>query len=97
MTKDSKKDKYKFPKKQITFVRDRYQVTIPEKIRKEVDWLEPQVPVEITLVDENTFTVRKYKQKEVDWNDVWKVIKELENEGENIDSTDFLRKDRDSR
>ena len=59
-------------------IRNRGQLTIPEKIREEVVWAKPNSVV-IILKRQNELLIRPYEaqQKEVDWDRIWKNLRKI--------------------
>ncbi|OGD97073.1 hypothetical protein A3A49_00890 [Candidatus Curtissbacteria bacterium RIFCSPLOWO2_01_FULL_38_11b] len=58
-------------------VRDKGQVTIPEKIRKSIDWITPSSVVTVTAEKPNEIIIQPYEQKKVDWDKLWKDLKRV--------------------
>ena len=59
--------------KDIIIVRDRGQLTIPDKIRKSIDWIHPLSPVSITVTQPNEIVIRPHLQNP-DWDTIWNNI-----------------------
>ncbi len=86
--------------KTISIVRQRGQLTIPESIRRSVNWVTPMSAVTISVMkpDEIVITPHQY-QKEIDWDKLWKQIKRVrafKGKGQgNLSS--FISEDRETR
>lgn len=79
--------------KQVTILRDRGQLTIPDSIRKTHPWLQTNMPISITTDSPNTITLTPYTpQKRVD---LEKLQKFWENQDPTKDSVEFIRWDRE--
>jgi bifunctional DNA-binding transcriptional regulator/antitoxin component of YhaV-PrlF toxin-antitoxin module len=60
-----------------TIIRQRGQLTIPEKARKEIDWLKEGSVVNISNVDSKKLTITPYQKisdKVVSWKKIWHTI-----------------------
>ena len=59
-------------------IRGRGQLTIPDSIRKAIDWISPLSAVTISIVKPDEIVIRPHKyQKNVDWDNLWKQIKKV--------------------
>jgi bifunctional DNA-binding transcriptional regulator/antitoxin component of YhaV-PrlF toxin-antitoxin module len=79
-------------------IRDRGQLTIPEKIRQIIYWSFPNSVVTVTANSKDELVIRPFKeQKQVDWDSVWQNI-ELSRSfvGQNENLSSFIIKDRGS-
>lgn len=64
--------------KAVSIVRDRGQLTIPDSIRKLVNWVNPSSAVSISVVKPDEIIIKPHQfQKEVDWDKLWKQIKRV--------------------
>ncbi|MBI4037417.1 hypothetical protein HY382_00020 [Candidatus Curtissbacteria bacterium] len=64
--------------KVVSIVRDRGQLTIPDSIRKLVNWVNPSSAVSISVVKPDEIIIKPHQyQKEVDWDKLWKKIKRV--------------------
>ena len=64
--------------KAVSIVRDRGQLTIPDSIRKLVNWVTPSSAVSISVVKPDEIIIKPHQyQKEVDWDKLWKQIKRV--------------------
>lgn len=62
----------------VSIVRDRGQLTIPDSIRKLVNWVTPSSAVSISVVKPDEIIIKPHQyQKEVDWEKLWKQIKRV--------------------
>ena len=61
--------------KAVSIIRERGQVTIPDRIRKMVKWAVPSSVVDISLEKPDEIRIQPHtSQKEVDWEKVWSAI-----------------------
>lgn len=59
-------------------IRDRGQITIPNKIRKRINWAQPNTVISITIPSNKKIVIEpfeKKEQKKVDWDKIWEGIK----------------------
>ena len=63
----------------VSIIRDRGQLTIPDSIRKVIGWVSPMSAVTISVVKPDEIVIKPHvsKQKEVDWNKLWKQLKRV--------------------
>ncbi|MDP3998506.1 MAG: hypothetical protein Q8P89_02725 [bacterium] len=83
--------------KTVSIVRERGQLTIPDSIRKLVNWVTPSSAVSISVIKPDEIVIRPH-QAQVDWDKIWENIRKsraLSGRG-NISATEFLQKDRSS-
>lgn len=81
--------------KTISIIRQRGQLTIPESIRRAVNWISPLSAVSVSFVKPDEIIIRPHQQK-VDWDKVWESIKKsrsIKGKGK-ISASAFLEKDR---
>jgi len=81
--------------KAVIIIRDRGQLTIPDSIRKLVDWVTPSSAVSISVVKPGEIIIRPY-QNHVDWDKIWESIRKsraIHGKGK-ISTSEFLAKDR---
>lgn len=57
-------------------VRDRYQITIPDKVRTLAEWAQPSSVVTISSTGDEII-IRPYDKKKVDWDKIVKAIRKL--------------------
>jgi bifunctional DNA-binding transcriptional regulator/antitoxin component of YhaV-PrlF toxin-antitoxin module len=60
--------------KEISIIRDRGQLTIPDSIRKTVSWVNPMSAISITVVKPDEIIIKPH-QVQVDWDKIWLGIK----------------------
>jgi AbrB family looped-hinge helix DNA binding protein len=81
-------------------IRDRGQLTIPDKIRESLDWASPNSVVTIISDKSDEITIRPHQsQKKVDWDKIWKGIKAsraIKGKGKTMSAAEFLEQDRRS-
>jgi len=61
----------------ISVIRDRGQLTIPDKIREAHDWANPNSIVTIISDSPDEIIIKPHKadvKREIDWNRLWKMI-----------------------
>lgn len=78
-----------------SIIRNRGQLTIPETIRRAIDWANPLSPVSISIVHPDEIVIRP--KKEVDWDRIWEGIKKsraLKGKGESGSLSKFIAEDR---
>ena len=84
----------------VSIIRDRGQLTIPDDIRNALSWVTPMSAVSISIVNPQEIVIRPYQQKkDIDWDKLWVLIKRSrsfkgKSEG-NLSA--FIAKDRESR
>lgn len=82
-------------------IRDRSQITIPEKIRKSLDWAKPKAVVSIKVTTNKELIIKPYEfeqKKEINWEEVWRAIREarlLSAKGKKISLSQFIITDRE--
>ena len=76
-------------------VRDRGQLTIPDKIRKSVNWINPSSVVTVTTDKPDEIIIQPYSPKKVDWDKLWKMIKKSRSiKGKRGNLSEFIAQDR---
>jgi bifunctional DNA-binding transcriptional regulator/antitoxin component of YhaV-PrlF toxin-antitoxin module len=77
-------------------IRERGQLTIPEKIREVRSWASPVSVVTITSTKPNEIVIQPYSpQKAVDWNRIWEnIAKSRSFKGKKVKLSEFIIKDR---
>lgn len=78
-------------------IRDRGQLTIPDKIRSIRSWASPASVVTVSTIRDDEILIKPY-QSTVDWDKIWSNIKKsraIHGKGK-ISGADFLVKDRES-
>ena len=64
--------------KAFSIIRDRGQLTIPDSIRKLVNWVTPSSAVSISVVKPDEIIIKPHQyQKQIDWDTLWKQIKRV--------------------
>lgn len=57
-------------------IRNRGQLTIPDSIRRAVNWANPLSAVDISVVKPDEIVIKPHQpQKEVDWDKIWEGIR----------------------
>ncbi len=85
--------------KSTAIIRDRGQLTLPEKIRETFRWARPSSVVIIYAEKPDEITIRPYPEKSVDWGQLWKDIARVRSyRGKGRGSlSEFIAKDRETR
>lgn len=81
----------------VGIVRQRGQLTIPDKIRENFHWLSPSSVVTITSQKPDEIIIKPHK-KEYDWDKIWEMIKRsraIKGKGRGS-AAEFIEKDRHS-
>lgn len=80
-------------------IRDRGQLTIPDKIRSLYPWMRSSQPVNVIAYEDRVEIVPHKKEKKVDWKAIWDGIKQSRSyKGKNkISLSDFVIQDRQTR
>lgn len=60
--------------KTVGIIRARGQLTIPDSIRRLVNWVSPQSAVTISVVKSDEIVIKPH-QKQVDWDKIWEGIR----------------------
>jgi len=60
--------------KTVSIIRDRGQLTIPDSIRKLVDWVNPMSAVTISVLKPDEIVIRPH-QVTYNWDKIWEGIK----------------------
>ena len=64
--------------KAVSIIRDRGQLTIPDSIRRFVNWVGPMSVVSISVVNPNEIVIRPHHNEDrLDWDKLWKRIKRV--------------------
>ena len=85
-------------KKNVVIVRNRGQITIPNSIRKSVEWVNPMSAVSISVVKPDEI-VLKPQIRLVDRNKLWEMVEQSRSQGigrATQSSAEFLENDRRS-
>lgn len=83
-------------KDSIAIIRDRYQLTIPEEIRKYLAWTAPRKVVRLVLLAEDRFLVEPYSEEKINWQKIWQELAKIKRWGRKISLAEFVIKDRQS-
>ena len=78
-------------------IRDRGQLTIPDSIRKMVNWVAPLSAVTISMIKPDEIVIKPHVQH-VSWDQIWENIREsraISGKGK-ISASEFLQTDRSS-
>lgn len=80
-------------------IRDRWQITIPDEIRKLLSWAKPQSVVSVEVTARKELVIKPYMmEQKVDWKEVWKAIHEariISSKGKKMSLSKFVIKDRE--
>lgn len=81
----------------VSIIRDRGQLTIPDSIRKMVNWITPSSVISISVVKPDEIVIRPH-QAQIDWDEMWRLIRKSRAiKGRNaISAIEVLQKDRQS-
>lgn len=80
-----------------SIIRDRGQLTIPDSIRKMVNWVSPLSAVNISMVTPDEIIIRPHVQQ-INLDQIWKNIKKsraISGKG-NISASKFIQLDRNT-
>jgi bifunctional DNA-binding transcriptional regulator/antitoxin component of YhaV-PrlF toxin-antitoxin module len=80
----------------VSIIRNRGQLTIPESIRRKIDWVDPMSAVSISLLNTNEIVIKPHKAQ-LDWNRIWAGIEKsraLRGKGRSVSAVNFLADDR---
>lgn len=83
--------------KAVSIIRDRGQLTIPDSIRKDVSWMNPESAVTISVVKPDEVIIKPHGQY-IDRNKIWENIRKaraIKGKG-NQSAAEFLSQDRES-
>ena len=81
----------------VSIVRKRGQLTIPDSIRKIVNWVTPLSAVSISVVSPDEIVIKPHR-KEYDWDMIWELVKKsrsIKGKGRGS-AAEFIEKDRQS-
>lgn len=77
-------------------IRNRGQLTIPDTIRRKVNWANPLSAVDISMSSPDEIVIKPHKvQKEVDWDKLFSDVKKLHEYPVKGNMTDFIAWDRE--
>lgn len=80
----------------ISVIRDRYQLTIPEAIRRELLWTNPRMVVKVILVDKEKILLEPYQTKAINWQEIFKNLGKISKLGRKISLAEFVIADRET-
>ena len=84
----------------LATVRQRGQITIPDKIRNDLPWLTQGSAIHIVSIDKNTLIVKPYEKNSAkihDWKKIWDLIALSRSfTGKKGNLSSFVIKDRES-
>lgn len=83
----------------VSTIRQRGQLTIPDRVREKYEWIAPGLPVSINTKDPGKIVIEPYEPKKVyDWDKIWAAVKRARSiKGKNKTSlSEFIVKDRDT-
>lgn len=81
----------------VVIIRDRGQLTIPDAIRKAVNWVNPMSAVSISVVKPDEIVIKPHQQT-IDKDKIWELIRKsraIKGRGTGS-ASEFLEKDRAS-
>lgn len=84
--------------KAASIVRGRGQLTIPDSIRKVVNWVTPMSAVSISVTKSDEILITPHK-KQYDWDKIWEGIRKsraIKGKGKATSAAEFLERDRRS-
>lgn len=84
--------------KTVSIIRNRGQLTIPDSIRKKVNWVDTMSVVSISLVKPNEIVIQPHDTA-VNWQDVWDGIsnaRSISGGRDSLNTAEFLESDRNS-
>ncbi len=81
--------------KTVSIIRQRGQLTIPDSIRKLIDWVSPMSAVTISVIQPDEIVITPH-QKYLDWDKIWENIRKSRSTKSKatISSMEILQKDR---
>lgn len=85
--------------KSTSIIRDRGQLTLPEKIRETLRWVRPSSVVTLSTEKPDEIIIRPYPEKRVDWDQLWRDIARVRSyKGKGRGNlSEFIARDRVSR
>lgn len=84
--------------KSVSIIRSKGQLTIPDNIRKKVNWANPMSPVTFILAGPDEIVIKPYRiqaDRAKIWEDMTR-IRSFRGEGKAISASEFLEADRKS-
>ena len=83
--------------KTVSIIRERGQLTIPDSIRRLVNWVTPSSAVSISIIKPDEIVIKPH-QTQVNWSEIWENIRKsrsISNKG-TMSASEFLNQDRKS-
>jgi len=83
--------------KTVSIIRDRGQLTIPDSIRKAINWMNPMSAVTISVIKPDEIIIKPHKTQ-IEWEKIWNLVKEsraIRGKGRGS-AAEFLERDRRS-
>lgn len=82
---------------QVTaIIRDRGQLTIPDKIRKTLTWTKPNTVISIQTNQQREIIIKSFTTQATDWDDIWRRIKRSQSlKGKRGNLSSFIISDRE--
>ena len=80
----------------ISVIRDRYQLTIPEAIRRKLLWTSPRMVVRVILVDKEKILLEPYQTKAINWQEIFNNLGRIRKLGKKISLAEFVIADRET-
>jgi len=78
-------------------IRDRGQLTIPDKIREVLQWIKPNAVISISVSSQKEIVLKPFRAKTVDWDDIWRRIRRAQSfKGQRGNLSEFIIKDREN-
>lgn len=84
--------------KTVSIIRDRGQLTIPDSVRRLVNWITPMSAVLISVVKPDEIVIKPHA-KSIDKDQIWENIRKaraIKGKGSTTSAAEFLMKDRQS-
>lgn len=78
-------------------IRDRWQITIPDEIRKILSWLKPESVVSVAVTAKKELIIKPYIQEQkVNWKRIWEGIEQARSiKGKRGNLSKFIIEDRE--
>ena len=83
--------------KVVSIIRDRGQLTIPDNIRRVINWVTPMSAVTISVVEPDEIVIKPHR-KQYDWDKIWDAVRRaraIKGKGKGS-AAEFIEKDRHS-
>ena len=79
-------------------IRERGQLTIPDKIRQLLKWSSANSVVSIKIISENTLLIKPYEPyKKIEWDKIWEKIETVRSyKGKKGNLSSFIVSDREA-